>query len=698
MPTKLCAPCRKTFFTSEITIDVSSAYIAFHEAPWEAFQKHPDASQDALKTVAGCDFCSFVVAYAASNRALGEYGQAHLSFFYPGKRWRRGKPMIELWQYYMYTFEGHLSAGFKLRRHKTRGRNEVDMRLFEASARLVKIVSDTDGLPETIRVIETNEVNRVSCNIEYATLSYCWGKKPFARLLRSNIDLMKSGFPVQDLPATFRDAMTTTLRLGLKYIWIDALCIIQQDAQDWNLHSVTMSKVYSYSTITLAAAASPDSHGGLFRHRNPTAINGVRLDLKWTASEFKEGEYYLVPTDPWVNAVAKSPLLKRAWVFQERLLSRGTVYFAHDMLYWECGELYASELYPEGGPWDLRYRYRNYDVSDRLPPGVLPVDDYRFKHAYTDILTRELADNTTMDEEMFLYVWLSVVAQYSAGKLTEERDKLIAIDGVAEQMTSIVSREHYINGLWRQRTLPLFLLWFSAGQATPLGTRVAPSWSWASVDTPVQFNFLFRAQTEPKVVAKVTDIITPQAYKPERLGISPSTALILQGPLTEVCFRFAARSWLGPLHSSWWEPYCTFKDRIMFIWPLTFRGVLAFKDKGLKAEYPCDISLDRGPIKNTRVFAFKIAEADIRHPGDTLLSECGLLLAPCPDEGYERGTFVRVGSFQIIVNGMHRDWLKRTALFKPKAELREGLWKDSKIEEKFYREKDDNDGYTIRIV
>ena len=83
-----------------------------------------------------------------------------------------------------------------------------------------------------------------------------------------------TGMSIQDLPATFRDAITVTNRLGMEYIWIDALCIIQLDAEDWGLHSVTMAKVYSYSAITLAAAASSDAHGGLFRQRNPAGING----------------------------------------------------------------------------------------------------------------------------------------------------------------------------------------------------------------------------------------------------------------------------------------------------------------------------------------------------------------------------------------------------------------------------------------
>ncbi|KAF5649359.1 hypothetical protein F52700_632 [Fusarium sp. NRRL 52700] len=174
-----------------------------------------------------------------------------------------------------------------------------------------------------------------------------------------------TGLSIKGLPATFRDAITVTSRLGLEFIWIDALCIIQLDAEDWGLHSVTMAKVYPYSAITLAAAASSDAHGGLFRERNPVGIDGVKLDT----------------------------------------------------------------------------------------------------------------EKTVTDEEMLLYVWAPVVAQYSVGKLSKESDMLIAIDGVAQQLTSIVPRKRYLNGLWSQESLPLSLLWRTETEDEPPSIRVAPSWS-----------------------------------------------------------------------------------------------------------------------------------------------------------------------------------------------------------------------------
>ncbi|KAF5981264.1 hypothetical protein FBULB1_4830 [Fusarium bulbicola] len=603
MSSKLCLPCRDAFLSEPKPLhrDSTIACTPFHEAPWKAFQNDTHSSQDITESVKDCEFCSFVVALSAADKALGKYGNGSFVDSASKTSWRtQGEPMLALWQYNEYTHEGHISADLGLSMSNLRHMDRLDIRLFGAEdprvkcqrriekaststssetsfeclskwiktcsenhkscnklhartgenkdwlpARLVKIIPNTDGMPGIIKVVETSANDEIPLSIEYATLSYCWGREPFTKLLRSNIESMTTtGMPIKDLPATFRDAITVTNRLGMEYIWIDALCIIQLDAEDWGLHSVTMAKVYSYSAITLAAAASSDAYGGLFRERDPAGINGVNLHLKWPAHDL-EGEFHLVPVDPWDKAVGNSPLLRRAWVFQERLLSRGTVYFAHDMLYWECGELYASELYPEGGPWDLQYRYKRFDISDRLPSGVQSVEDCRFKHIYTELLTRELnSEKTVTDEEMFLYVWASVVAQYSVGKLTKEADKLIAIDGVAEQLTSIVPREQYLNGLWRQDSLPLSLLWSTIEEEQPPSTRVAPSWSWASVYTPVNFNFLFRAQTDPKVVTKVIDIITPDD-EPESVEMSRRTALVLQGPLKETFDSGATHNAMG---------------------------------------------------------------------------------------------------------------------------------------------------------
>lgn len=141
-----------------------------------------------------------------------------------------------------------------------------------------------------------------------------------------------------------------------------------------------MSQLYSRAYINLAAVASVDVHGGLFRGRNPFSLNPFDLKIEWPG--YFKGSLCCVPDDPWVAVIQHSPLCNRAWTFQERLLSVRTVYFAEDQLYRECGELCASETYPLGGPFDPGLREKSFRHPGRLPDSIQISDSGRTKDQY----------------------------------------------------------------------------------------------------------------------------------------------------------------------------------------------------------------------------------------------------------------------------------------------------------------------------
>lgn len=187
-----------------------------------------------------------------------------------------------------------------------------------------------------------------------------------------------------------------------------------------------------------------------------------------------------------------------------------------------------------------------------------------------------------------------------------------------------------------------------------------------------------------------------------------ATTLTLNGSLAEVHVRSVTRNVLGPLHSSFWSKI---ENRQQFRnWvkqPLDWSPQLVFVGKGLKASYPCNIKFDRILPKGTRMFALKVAEAELRFPwAHRLAVDCGLLLAPAstlfPDDAkaHNRGLFVRVGYFEIAVSKMHRDWADHRALWRWKNlnKVRGGLWKNSRIEKSFWQEWDGKDRYIITVV
>lgn len=97
----------------------------------------------------------------------------------------------------------------------------------------------------------------------YVALSHCWGQSRHLLLKRDNVESLKADIPWKDLPRTFQDAINVTRALGIRYIWIDSLCIIQDDKMDWEVEAEKMGALYSNASFVIAATASADGDGGL---------------------------------------------------------------------------------------------------------------------------------------------------------------------------------------------------------------------------------------------------------------------------------------------------------------------------------------------------------------------------------------------------------------------------------------------------
>lgn len=195
--------------------------------------------------------------------------------------------------------------------------------------------------PGWIRLIHAQERRSNT----YITLSHCWGnlsdtqKKSFCTS-QENLSRRCSGFHVSELPKTFQDAVKVTRALGLSYLWIDSLCIIQSgdNGEDWKRESVQMKSVYSQAYLTIAATAAADSLSGfLNRHYQPEYIS--------LRDDFGQRLFVSTDIDDFDSDVGGAPLNQRAWVTQEMVLSRRTIYFSTKQMYWTCGEgVYCENL------------------------------------------------------------------------------------------------------------------------------------------------------------------------------------------------------------------------------------------------------------------------------------------------------------------------------------------------------------------
>lgn len=195
----------------------------------------------------------------------------------------------------------------------------------ELPTRLVDVGSDSNA---PIRLIQTNR----KMEDRYIALSHCWGQlNDHQRFCTydSNLDQRMADIPYEQLPATFRDAVRVTRALGVRYLWIDSLCIIQKNKEDWFKESAKMEDVFSNAYCTIAASSASSSLVGFLGQRRPR--DTIRVPSP-------SGLVYLAENiDDFATDVEKSILNSRGWVFQERALSRRTIYFTSKQIYWECG-------------------------------------------------------------------------------------------------------------------------------------------------------------------------------------------------------------------------------------------------------------------------------------------------------------------------------------------------------------------------
>lgn len=300
---------------------------------------------------------------------------------------------------------------------------------------------------------------------EYMTLSHCWGLKPVKSLTQANIETLKRGIPVSDLPKTFRDAVIVAGWFQCQYLWIDSLCIIQDCAEDWRKECAEMRHIYKNAQLNIAATGAVDSSSGLFFDRDPLLVSTGLLPVSWDG-ELPKGTFRFFLRHIWAHGVGRAPLNKRAWVVQERFLARRNLHFGLESMFFECHESEACEAFPGRLPAFFDGRLAN-----------------RFKGFYPSTDQSPTARATS-----FLRSWQKIIDAYMECDLTYKSDKMIALSGVAAEFQSL-SKDTYLAGLWKDCFFIDQLLWKVRGSkkvngqpsARPSVYR-APSWSWLSID------------------------------------------------------------------------------------------------------------------------------------------------------------------------------------------------------------------------
>lgn len=302
---------------------------------------------------------------------------------------------------------------------------------------------------ETLRLYEPAYHERG----RYCSLSHCWGKNPIIQTLRSSVSAhIRRGVPWEKLSRTFQEAVMVTRELGIRYLWIDSLGIIQDDSDDWEREAGLMADVYSNAYITIAATASADGNGGLFRPHMEWEDENTGLRARWIDGHDDHVVDSSVPQLVNKRAIYEPlPLLGRGWCLQERMLSSRVLHFRHNSVTLEC----KAGGFCECGETGF-FKIKQIAFVQRTRP-------YLFG------------------------AWTSLMREYSTLALTKSSDKLVAIMGLARTVGRLYGLDDtdYVAGMWRQ-TITMELLWFTQTPGATLAAEYrAPSWSWAALDVPV---------------------------------------------------------------------------------------------------------------------------------------------------------------------------------------------------------------------
>ncbi|KAI9868480.1 MAG: hypothetical protein M1813_005924 [Trichoglossum hirsutum] len=308
--------------------------------------------------------------------------------------------------------------------------------------------------------------------VEYFCLSYRWGiGHASCTTVKANLVARKNAIPWDGLPTVLRQALEFTYKLGGEYLWIDSLCIIQDDVLDWSNESKKMAGIYKSAILTLAASCAEDSDEDLFYSPSKTEI-GIKVEGLGR---------FGVTDDIFVRALAPHrlevfPLHRRAWVYQERLLSPRYLHFSLVELIWECNTGIFCQCSGE-------------DIKSERGMGEKTIGRFAKASFWWGIEWDKEQKAFRLKEHMKGSSWNKVVQEYSSHSITYRKDRLPAISGIAKQFRELGQNSDYLAGLWKD-TFFENLMWhasFRSASMTRSTEWIAPTWSWSSVGAGVQF-------------------------------------------------------------------------------------------------------------------------------------------------------------------------------------------------------------------
>ncbi|KAK1780093.1 heterokaryon incompatibility protein-domain-containing protein [Copromyces sp. CBS 386.78] len=503
---------------------------------------------------------------------------------------------------------------------KPRIASRLPRRLIDVTPTRLGHVWPTEEIgPEDFNLLSLQELPKVRIissdslppDTPYLTLSHRWGSPPSIRLTKKTLFLLNDDISPHLLScsdaAVFRHAIHVTRGLGFRYIWIDALCIMQDNGPEKTMDIMQMDEIYSNSMLNISAVEGKIREGLVF-DRRPLCTNPCRSTVRVLTTQ-RDVRLQAYPDKCFLRP-SEGPLNKRGWVFQERTLATRIVHFTKDQVFWECSSLEASEVLPQG-------------VPDRPSPNF----------------GKALRIASTSPKRELKSRWYQVVEEYSNTSLTFPNDRLLAVSAVAKQFCSAMRLDpsEYLAGMWKD-DLPLSMLWSQSQHPDMSGAepttsnatemKYAPSWSWASVLASITF-------VEPDSLIATADVLDLQIARisPNVFDGADFCQIRLRGPVCKFGRRIRdGAPWIRVAQHTEFQEFNDFRfqngNTIIIYWDVS-REVVARWLKTLDSN---------GPAQPTHCLLHITTERSIDGP-----LERGIVLRRTS----ARGTYTRIGSFFI---------------------------------------------------
>jgi hypothetical protein len=371
-----------------------------------------------------------------------------------------------------------------------------------------------DVLPSTPRLY----LSRPNDRAEYVTLSYCWGGPQDLTTSTATLNDRKSAIPISLLPPGLQDSISITRLLGFQYLWVDALCILQDSIKDKAAEIAKMAAIYRNASMTIAAANTSSVKNSFLRD----IVLPATCELPFLNPDRSPGTISLGAGD--IASRDLEPLSTRAWTLQESLLSPRVLYFGNRDVTWKC----LSELV---NITKVNADYDKFDTYEyrRHPPFL---DNFLFPDAemFSRTTTRDTSDRFMERSKGGLTqygVWTYIMEDYSRRSLSVQADRLPALAGIAGELQKMW-QDTYIVGMWRK----CFLQHLGWRAYDDRGAKLAtnsqsPTWLWITAG--------FRVHVEPYFkfeCARIRDIDVHFAQPDASLGEILSGKIILEGEVS----------------------------------------------------------------------------------------------------------------------------------------------------------------------